>query len=107
MIMDNNKFIKVMTHKILYTILLSFFILGGCQPKFNHEITITEIKETLEFLAGDSLKGRLPGTPEDSVLTVYISQKLSQSGMVPVGESGTQEVIVENGFIITDKNRLI
>ena len=96
-----------MIHKALYIILLSLFILVGCQPKFNHEITILEIEDTLEFLAGDSLKGRLPGTPEDSVLTAYILQKLSQSGMVPVGESGTQEVIVESGFIITENNRLI
>ena len=96
-----------MGHKTLYIIFLSLFILAGCQPKFNHEITIEEIEKTMEFLAGDSLKGRLPGTPEDSVLTAYILQKLSHSGMVPVGESGIQEVTVESGFIITKNNRLI
>jgi hypothetical protein len=60
----------------------------------------------LGFLAGDSLKGRFPGTPEDSVLTEYITQQLYKSGMVLMGESGIREVAVDYGFVITENNSL-
>lgn len=93
-------------HKILFFLSLTVFLLGGCHPKFNHEITVSEIEKTLGFLAGDSLKGRFPGTPEDSVLTDFIVKQLYESGMVLMGESGIQEVSVDHGFIITENNLL-
>ncbi len=91
------------------TILVVAVILlhSGCKPVFDHEITISELKETISFLASDSLKGRLPGTPEDSVLTAYITTRMDLSGMVLMGENGTQQVNVERGSVVTGNNRMI
>jgi len=95
-----------MKPKTVLFLLGTVFLIGGCHPKFNHEITVSEIEKTLDFLAGDSLKGRFPGTPEDSILTEYIIKQLYESGMVLMGNSGTQEVNVDRGFIITENNSL-
>jgi len=40
------------------------------------------------FLASDSLKGRLPGTPEADVARDYIVNRLVQFGVEPVGPKG-------------------
>jgi hypothetical protein len=92
--------------KTLLFLLTIILITGGCRPKFNHEITVSEIDKTLGFIASDSLKGRFPGTAEDSVLTEYIIKQLYESGMVLMGESGMQEVNVDYGFVTTENNWL-
>lgn len=49
---------------------------------------INLIKESLNYLASDSLKGRYPGTIEDSLSAYYIADKMEQMGLVPlVGDS--------------------
>lgn len=93
------KFAKA-TLFILAVMLLHF----GCKPAFDHQITVSELESTLSFMASDSLKGRLPGTPEDSVLTAYITTRMDLSGMALMGENGTQEVKVERGAIVTENN---
>lgn len=86
--------------------LIAVLIITGCSPVFDHQVTIEELEETMTFLASDTLKGRLPGTPEDAVLTAYIIEKLDQSGMVLLGDKGKQPVMIEQGAIITSNNRL-
>jgi hypothetical protein len=85
---------------------LSIVFYTGCKPHFDHEITLHELEETVAFLASDSLKGRAPGTPEDSILTQFIIDKLDLSGMILLGSSGKQEVITEQGFTVTHNNKL-
>lgn len=94
-----------MIHRTLVIIFFSILLTIGCRPEFEHRITVEELEGTLEFLAGDSLKGRFPGTPEDSVLTQYIASKLKRSGMVLMGGNGTQQVNAERGFTVTANNR--
>ncbi len=98
---------KQLTMKVLISMVIISFVFSGCQPKFNHQVTTNELRDMVYFLASDSLKGRKPGTPEDSVLTAYIVEHLDISGMVPVNETGLQEVKVENGFTVTDQNRVL
>jgi aminopeptidase YwaD len=95
-----------MTRKILVITLLTLLLTVGCRPEFEHRITIKELQGTLEFLAGDSLKGRFPGTQEDSVLTQYIVGKMKRSGMIMMGENGIQQVTAERGFTVTANNSL-
>ncbi len=95
------------SNKILLYSLLVIIFNQGCKPVFDTEITVPELEETIGFLAGDSLKGRYPGTPEDSVLISFIIDKLDRSGMVSIGNNGKQEVKVESGFSITGNNRII
>jgi aminopeptidase YwaD len=95
-----------MTRKILSITLLTLLLTVGCRPEFEHRITIEELQGTLEFLAGDSLKGRFPGTQEDSVLTQYIVGKMKRSGMIMMGENGIQQVNAERGFTVSANNSL-
>jgi len=95
-----------MVHTMLM-VLPAAILFTGCQPKFNHQITTDELRDIVYFLSGDSLKGREPGTPEDSVLTAYIVEQFDLSGMVPLQETGLQEVKVESGFLVTDNNRML
>jgi len=93
-------------HNYLYIFSLAFFFLLGCKPVFDHQITVSELEESIGFLASDSLKGRLPGTPEDAILISYLSEKMDQSGLVPMEEDGLQPVEIESGFSITSNNSL-
>lgn len=86
--------------------MLAVFFIVGCKPSFYHEITVAELQESIGFIASDSLKGRFPGTVEDSVLTAYISYMMDISGLVHAGDDGVQQVKVENGFKITPDNNL-
>ena len=46
------------------------------------------MERDLFFLASDSLKGRLPGTPESDVARDFIVTRMSEYGMEPLGEEG-------------------
>lgn len=64
-------------------------ILASCGPKFNPEITVDDIKENIEYLASDSLRGRKPGDIGDSLSAEYIRSKFEAAGL---------ELLYENGF---------
>lgn len=97
---------SLLVRTISLLVLISL-VAGGCQPKFDHQITTNELRDIVYFLASDSLKGRKPGTPEDSVLNAYIVEQLDISGMVPANETGLQEVKVESGFVVTENNKVM
>ncbi|HKK62305.1 MAG TPA: M28 family peptidase [Bacteroidales bacterium] len=91
--------------KLLIIIILSFTIFSnGCKPKFYNQITISEIKQHIDYLASDSLKGRLPGTIEDSLLVNYIAQQMDLSGLLLKAEDGLQTVNIERGFHVSENN---
>ena len=46
------------------------------------------MQRDLLFLASDSLKGRLPGTPEADVARDYIAERMVQNGIEPATSSG-------------------
>lgn len=62
----------------------------SCKPRFEKEITTTELENHIAYLASDSLKGRYPGTPEDHLLTEYIASELKKAGLVLHQKSGLQ-----------------
>jgi aminopeptidase YwaD len=66
-------------------------ILNSCAPKFNPAITVDDLKNQLEFLAGDSLKGRYPGSPEDSILLHHIASEFKNDGLKLYNGNGIQE----------------
>ncbi|MEA3496386.1 MAG: M28 family peptidase [Bacteroidota bacterium] len=76
-------------------------ILFSCKKKnkINSEILVSEIKEHLEFLASDSLKGRYPGTKEDKIAAEYIKVQFQRYGL---------KLLADNGFqyfdVVTDVN---
>jgi len=62
-----------------------------------HKADLAKLRENLLYLCGDSLKGRSPGTKEDSLAASFISDKLQYAGFSPlIGNS----IIVPFDFII-------
>ena len=62
----------------------------SCTRSYNPAITSEDLLSDLNFLATDSLKGRYPGTPEDSVLMQYIAGKFKSYGLKPAGDEFIQ-----------------
>ncbi len=91
---------------IAYIILLS--LLGSCSLKFNPSINENDLKVHLSFLASDSLKGRDPGTPEDSVTTSYIAGEFKKYGLKPFfNESYIQHFEIISNISATESNALV
>ncbi len=70
--------------------LVATLVLISCQPKFEKEITTTEIEDHISYLASDELKGRYPGTPEDDLLSAYIVSQFKQAGLSLYDKKGLQ-----------------
>lgn len=79
------------------------------------EITTDELKDHIEYLASDELKGRLPGTPGDLAAAEYIRNVLLSFGLEPLCEDGLQnfEIVAnvrvgeESNFSINGKSYLL
>lgn len=68
--------------KLLPLIFLAFImIFGSCRVMNSPEITNQEISNYIKYLSSDSMKGRMPGTPEDIVLQDYISSEFKDYGL--------------------------
>ncbi|HDR51104.1 MAG TPA: M20/M25/M40 family metallo-hydrolase [Mariniphaga anaerophila] len=79
----------LMMKQFLYSLVLVAF-LTGCQPRYNPEITVDDIRETIEYLASDSLKGRKAGTQGDRLAAEYIRGRFSAAGLQLLFEDGFQ-----------------
>lgn len=70
------------------------------------EITKEELYGHIEFLASDSLKGRLPGTPEDKITAEYIASQFKNIGLELLFESGLQNFEIPSKLNMGDNNSL-
>jgi len=80
---------------------LTLIVLFSCTVnRENPEITSSELAGHISFLASDSLKGRFPGTPEDSVAALYIAGEFKKAGLKSVTENGLQpfEINTDLGY---------
>ncbi len=73
----------------VFVFLLTLF--ASCSSRYNPEITIEDIKENIEYLASDSLKGRKSGEPGDLLAAGYIRSKFEAAGLELLYENGFQE----------------
>jgi hypothetical protein len=96
-----------MKSKQLISLLLILTLCWGCKPAFYNEITQIELEESINFLAGDSLKGRFPATAEDLSLTEYIVNEMDIAGLTLMADEGKQEFGVSRGFEVTKKNQIL
>ncbi|MDD2278026.1 MAG: M20/M25/M40 family metallo-hydrolase [Bacteroidales bacterium] len=73
-------------------VLVSFVQLFACGTKSTHnpEILREEHFAHIDFLASDSLMGRLPGTPFDRVAAKYIKDYFEGNGFALLGKNGYQ-----------------
>ncbi|MEC8459082.1 MAG: M28 family peptidase [Bacteroidota bacterium] len=73
---------------IIFISLLSLPLPAFAQDEVYDEAALTRMKADLTFLSSDSLKGRLPGTPESDVARDYIQSRMAEFGLLPFGEEG-------------------
>lgn len=73
-------------------ILFVFFIavFAACSPKYNPEVTVADIKDNIEYLASDSLKGRKSGEAGDKLAADYIRSKFEAADLQLLYNDGYQ-----------------
>ena len=92
--------------KILYINLFFAIIAFSCKNSVTKEITTSELMDHIKFLSSDSLKGRLTGTPGDSLAALYIRDQLASAGLIPLSDAGFQRYEVTDKVIAGKKNFL-
>ena len=83
---------------------LAIFLLFSCSG--SREVTNRELLDHIKYLSSDSLRGRLTGSPGDSLAAEYIKKKLTSYGMVPISGDGLQRFRVTSRIIPGKKNSL-
>lgn len=91
---------------VLSTIII-ILLFSLCTKGYDPDITSEELLEKIHFLAGDSLKGRYPGTPEDTLLLNYISSQFRQYGLELFDEDGIQDFTFTASITSGNNNSLI
>lgn len=72
-------------------LVLFLAVITACSQKFNPEITVQELQESVGYLASDSLKGRKPGEPGDLLAATFIRQKFDNAGLQLMFDQGFQK----------------
>jgi len=89
---------------------LYIFILIGAfscvRISLSPEITRQDLFKHIDFLSGDSLKGRFPGTDEDRLAAEYIADILDYSGLELLYDKGLQKFEVVSKIKAGENNRL-
>lgn len=75
--------------KVLYLFII-VLLFAACGQKVNPEITVDDIKENVEYLASDSLKGRKSGEMGGLLAANFIRKKFSNAGLELKYETGFQ-----------------
>jgi len=70
------------------------------------EITVEELEETIGFLASDSLKGRYPGTSEDSIMADWLVKKFREMGVIMMAKEGQQYFEIVTNIKAGENNSL-
>ncbi|WP_319502445.1 M28 family peptidase [uncultured Draconibacterium sp.] len=83
------------------------FLMAACGPKFNKEITLDDIRENIDYLASDSLKGRKSGEQGDLLAAQYIAGKFEAAGLELLFDNGFQEFNLVTSAEIADGNQLL
>jgi hypothetical protein len=98
--------IKKNSIKIITGIIPVIFILSLISCKPNREVTAGELQEHIKYLASDSLRGRLTGSPGDSLAAEYIRDELASFGFQPLSGDGFQRFKVTTQLIAGPENDL-
>lgn len=99
--MKKNISIKYITRTFPALILCFLLSCSG-----NREVTINELQGHIKYLSSDSLRGRLTGSPGDSLAAVYIKNKLSSYGFIPLTDDGFQRYKVTRKLVPGPDNAL-
>jgi aminopeptidase YwaD len=69
-------------------------------------VTANELREQIQYLSSDSLKGRLTGSPGDSLAAEFIKGKFSSYGLLPVTGDGFQRFRITEKVVADSLNSL-
>ncbi|WP_163323499.1 M28 family peptidase [Draconibacterium mangrovi] len=81
-------------------------LVAACGPKFDKEITLDDIRENIDYLASDSLKGRKSGEQGDLLAAQYIAGKFEAAGLELLFDNGFQEFNLVTSAEIAEGNQL-
>jgi aminopeptidase YwaD len=95
-----------MINRLLNITLFIAIIAYSCKTSVTREITTGELQDHIKYLSSDSLKGRLTGSPGDSLAALYIKDQLAAAGLVPLSGDGFQRYKVTDKVIAGEKNFL-
>jgi aminopeptidase YwaD len=84
-------------------LVLAVFIYS-CQS--HRQVTAKELEDHIKYLSSDSLRGRLTGSPGDSLAAVYIKNKLASYGFIPLNGDGFQRYKVTKKLVPGSNNSL-
>ena len=99
--MANYKAVKYIKHTLPIFLIL---ILVSCSV--TRKVTPGELKDEIKYLSSDSLKGRLTGSPGDSLAAIFIRSKLTAYGFVPLTGDGFQRFEVTKRILPGKANSL-
>lgn len=74
--------------KMSVILILLIFFVGFLTQTEDPNITESEIKEHIFYLASDELKGRFTGTPEEKIAGEYIKNEFEKVGLLPAFNGG-------------------
>ncbi len=91
----------------LLGVLLAVFFFEACAQKFNPDISVKDLKASIEYLASDSLKGRKTGEPGDLLAAEYIRGKFKNAGLQLMYDGGFQRFNLVASAEIGEGNTLV
>jgi len=94
------------TRGIIHVTIFITIIAYSCSTSVTREILTGELQDHIKYLSSDSLKGRLTGSPGDSLAAFYIKDQLAAAGLVPLSGDGFQRYEVTDKVIAGEKNFL-
>lgn len=83
--MDKGNSLKYITRTLPVLVILFLLSCTG-----NRDVTTKELQDEIKYLSSDSLKGRLTGSPGDSLAAEFIKNELTSYGMIPLSGDGFQ-----------------
>jgi len=76
------------------------------QTKDLGDISVSQLRKAVCYLASDSLQGRFPGTAGDNLAEKYIASRLKNSGLQLFEKNGFQKFSIVTGVHLGDTNSL-
>ncbi|WP_347841199.1 M28 family peptidase [uncultured Draconibacterium sp.] len=86
--------------------IVGILVFAACGPNFNSEISVEEIRENINYLASDSLKGRKSGEKGDLLAAQYIVEKFESAGLELLFDNGFQEFNLVTSAQVAEGNLL-
>lgn len=87
-------------------LILSFFLFISATVQLHAQHQIQQLKDHLYYLASPELKGRFPGTKEDSTTALFLQQYLKNAGLKLPFNDGLQAFNVVTSVKATKNNLL-